>query len=66
MIEAKKLAYANIIEDLGDPRFKQVPVVALIAKSLAETRRSRSIPNTPIAASFQPKYRQLPIVSARI
>ena len=38
MIEAKKLAYANIMEDLGDPRFTKVPIAALISKKLAETR----------------------------
>jgi gamma-glutamyltranspeptidase / glutathione hydrolase len=38
MIEAKKLAYADMYHYVGDPRFTQVPVKALISKDLAEQR----------------------------
>jgi gamma-glutamyltranspeptidase/glutathione hydrolase len=36
MIEAKKLAYADMLRYTGDPRFSQVPVAAMIAKPLGE------------------------------
>src|SRR3984885_12693372 len=38
MIEAKKLAYADMYKYDGDPRFTSVPVNQLISKGLAETR----------------------------
>jgi gamma-glutamyltranspeptidase / glutathione hydrolase len=38
MIEAKKLAYADLLEYVGDPRMAQVPVAALLSKSNAEKR----------------------------
>ncbi len=38
MIEAKKLAYADMIRYVGDPRFSKVPVNALISKQLAVER----------------------------
>jgi gamma-glutamyltranspeptidase / glutathione hydrolase len=42
MIEAKKLAYADLLRYVGDPRFSKVPVRELISKSLAE-QRARTI-----------------------
>jgi gamma-glutamyltranspeptidase/glutathione hydrolase len=38
MIEAKKLAYADMHRYVGDPRFTPVPVAALISKDLAIQR----------------------------
>src|ERR1035441_677364 len=38
MIEAKKLAYADMYKYVGDPRFTPVPVNELISKQLAEQR----------------------------
>jgi gamma-glutamyltranspeptidase/glutathione hydrolase len=38
MIEAKKLAYADMYKYVGDPRFTPVPVKELISKDLAEKR----------------------------
>jgi gamma-glutamyltranspeptidase / glutathione hydrolase len=38
LIEAKKLAYADMYKYVGDPRFTPVPVKELISKDLAEQR----------------------------
>ncbi|HEY0564921.1 MAG TPA: gamma-glutamyltransferase [Terriglobales bacterium] len=38
MIEAKKLAYADMYHYVGDPRFTSVPVKQLVSKELAATR----------------------------
>jgi len=38
MIEAKKLAYADMYKYVGDPRFSQIPVKQLISKELAAQR----------------------------
>lgn len=38
MIEAKKLAYADMYKYVGDPRFTPIPVQQLISKSLAARR----------------------------
>jgi len=38
MIEAKKLAYADMYKYVGDPRFTPVPTQQLISKSLAQQR----------------------------
>ncbi len=42
MIEAKKLAYADMERYVGDPRFTQVPVEQMLSKDLA-TERSKLI-----------------------
>ncbi len=42
MIEAKKLAYADMIHYVGDPRFTPVPVREMLSKDLA-ARRARLI-----------------------
>ena len=42
MIEAKKLAYADMLQNVGDPRFSKMPVKAGLSKNLAE-RRARLI-----------------------
>jgi gamma-glutamyltranspeptidase / glutathione hydrolase len=38
MIEAKKLAYADLLQYVGDPRFSHVPVEQLLSKQLAKKR----------------------------
>ncbi|WP_031501016.1 gamma-glutamyltransferase [Bryobacter aggregatus] len=38
MIEAKKLAYADMAHYVGDPRFTAVPVAAMLSKELAAKR----------------------------
>ncbi|HVG86716.1 MAG TPA: gamma-glutamyltransferase [Vicinamibacterales bacterium] len=38
MIEAKKLAYADMLRYVGDPRFSRVPVDALLSKPRATSR----------------------------
>jgi gamma-glutamyltranspeptidase/glutathione hydrolase len=42
VIEAKKLAYADLLEYIGDPRFSHIPVDQLLSKDLAK-RRADSI-----------------------
>jgi gamma-glutamyltranspeptidase / glutathione hydrolase len=42
MIEAKKLAYADMYKYVGDPRFTPIPVAQLISKDLA-TQRAKLI-----------------------
>ena len=38
MIEAKKLAYADMLQQVGDTRFAQAPVAAMLDKALARKR----------------------------
>jgi gamma-glutamyltranspeptidase/glutathione hydrolase len=38
MIEAKKLAYADMLQYVGDPRFSKVPVSQMLDKTRAEAR----------------------------
>ena len=38
MIEAKKLAYADLIKYVGDPRFSKIPVNEMLSKDLAKKR----------------------------
>jgi len=38
MIEAKKLAYADLLRYVGDPRYTNVPVAALLSKDAAAAR----------------------------
>lgn len=38
MIEAKKLAYADMLRYVGDPRFSKIPVAEMASKELAEKR----------------------------
>jgi gamma-glutamyltranspeptidase / glutathione hydrolase len=40
MIEAKKLAYADLLRYVGDPRFSHVPVAGLLSKRYAAQRAS--------------------------
>ena len=45
MIEAKKLAYADLIKYIGDPRFSDIPVQQLLSKDLARRRADSIDPN---------------------
>jgi gamma-glutamyltranspeptidase/glutathione hydrolase len=45
MIEAKKLAYADLIRYVGDPRFSPIPVEQLLSKDLARKRADSIDPN---------------------
>src|SRR5262249_46951021 len=38
MIEAKKVAYADLLKYVGDPKSSQIPVAQLIAKATSEQR----------------------------
>ncbi|HEV7136088.1 MAG TPA: gamma-glutamyltransferase [Steroidobacteraceae bacterium] len=38
MIEAKKLAYADLLRYVGDPRFSHIPVAAMLSRSYAARR----------------------------
>ena len=38
MIEAKKLAYADLLRYVGDPRFSRIPLAAMLSKGYAGTR----------------------------
>ena len=44
MIEAKKLAYADLLNYVGDPKFSKIPVKALISKELAASRAKQIQP----------------------
>jgi gamma-glutamyltranspeptidase/glutathione hydrolase len=44
MIEAKKLAYADMLQYVGDPRFSQVPVAQLLSREHATRRAARIDP----------------------
>jgi gamma-glutamyltranspeptidase/glutathione hydrolase len=45
MIEAKKLAYADLARYIGDPRFTRIPVPQLLSKDLAKRRAALIDPN---------------------
>jgi gamma-glutamyltranspeptidase/glutathione hydrolase len=45
LVEAKKLAYADLLAKNADPKFAEVPVKELLSKSHAETLCSRIDPN---------------------
>ncbi len=45
MIEAKKLAYADMLRYVGDPRFSKIPVKEMLSKSLAEERSKQIQPD---------------------
>ena len=44
MIEAKKLAYADLIHYIGDPKFSYIPVEELLSKSYAKARAAEVDP----------------------
>ncbi|PYU28784.1 MAG: gamma-glutamyltransferase, partial [Acidobacteria bacterium] len=45
MIEAKKLAYADLIRYIGDPKFSTLPVSQLLSKEFATARAKQIDPN---------------------
>jgi gamma-glutamyltranspeptidase/glutathione hydrolase len=45
MIEAKKLAYADLIRYIGDPKFSTLPVKHLLSKDFAAARAKQIDPN---------------------
>src|SRR5437762_3833300 len=49
MIEAKKLAYADMLRHVGDPRFGAAPMAALLSKSAAKARAARIGPRRAAA-----------------
>jgi gamma-glutamyltranspeptidase/glutathione hydrolase len=53
MIEAKKLAYADMIRYVGDPRFGDVPVTPMLDKSCAQAR-AKLIDRTAAASTVEP------------
>jgi gamma-glutamyltranspeptidase/glutathione hydrolase len=53
MIEAKKLAYADMLRYVGDPRFTVVPIGALLDKAYAR-HRARRIDLTRAASHVEP------------
>ena len=53
MIEAKKLAYADMLRYIGDPRFSKNPVEALLSKPRA-VDRSKLITPSQAACSVEP------------
>jgi len=53
MIEAKKLAYADMLRYVGDPRLARVPVAALLDKGLA-AQRARLIDAARAARHVEP------------
>src|SRR5215470_12294321 len=58
MIEAKKLAYADMQRHIGDPRFSRIPVEALLSKAYAR-ERARLI--DPRRANVSVDAGQLPV-----
>jgi gamma-glutamyltranspeptidase/glutathione hydrolase len=57
MIEAKKLAYADMARHVGDPKFTTVPVTTLVSKSHADTRAKlidRNVANCRVSAASVP------------
>jgi gamma-glutamyltranspeptidase/glutathione hydrolase len=55
MIEAKKLAYADLIRYIGDPAFSKLPVDALLSKSHG-AQRSKLIDVNKAACSVEPAH----------
>jgi gamma-glutamyltranspeptidase/glutathione hydrolase len=53
MIEAKKLAYADMLRYVGDPRFSKIPVAAMLNKDRA-TGRARLIDPAKAACNVEP------------
>jgi gamma-glutamyltranspeptidase/glutathione hydrolase len=53
MIEAKKLAYADMLEHVADPRFSKAPVKEMLSKSYA-ARRAKEIRRNEAQAGAKP------------
>jgi gamma-glutamyltranspeptidase/glutathione hydrolase len=54
MIEAKKLAYADLLKYVGDPQYSKLPVAQLLSKDAA-TARARLIDTTRATCSVTPQ-----------
>ena len=54
LIEAKKLAYADLLVHNADPKFSQVPVARLLSKSYAATLCARIDPNAASKTGVPP------------
>ncbi len=50
MIEAKKLAYADMLRHVGDPRFSKVPAEAMLSKAYARQRAALIDPRRAAAS----------------
>ena len=61
MIEAKKLAYADLLKYIGDPRFSKIPVQQLLSRENA-VRRAQKIDPARAACHVEPS--QLPGATA--
>ena len=57
LIEAKKLAYADMARHVCDPAFHDVPVDALLSKAYAPAAPARSIRRTPTPGSLPARSR---------
>jgi gamma-glutamyltranspeptidase/glutathione hydrolase len=55
MIEAKKLAYADLIRYIGDPKFSKLPVDALLSKAHGADR-AKAIDMNKAACSVEPSH----------
>jgi gamma-glutamyltranspeptidase/glutathione hydrolase len=55
MIEAKKLAYADMLRYVGDPKFSKVPVDALLSKPRA-AERARLVDASKAACQVEPAH----------
>jgi gamma-glutamyltranspeptidase/glutathione hydrolase len=51
MIEAKKLAYADLMRYVADPHFAKVPVEGLLSKKLAQKRASEIVADRVLASA---------------
>ncbi len=57
MIEAKKLAYADLLRYIGDPRFSRIPIAGLLSPAYARARARRinlRQANCQVAAGMPP------------
>ena len=63
MIEAKKLAYADMLRYVGDPKFSKIPVKEMLSKGLAEERAKLIQPDK---ASCQVEPSELKMMTKRI
>ena len=54
MIEAKKLAYADMLRHVGDPRFGELPVSAMLDKSCAKARAKLIVRADAAATHVEP------------
>jgi len=55
MIEAKKIAYADMLRYVGDPRFGDVPIAAMLDKAYARSR-ARHIRADAAASRVEPSF----------